>query len=863
MKNFILTILIILFVVFGEVFTQTIVNTLMQKEGDEEFKKSREEWLRSLHRCEEDLPYWIIDLKTKEGIWNELGKYKNDLPISNSYAEGRIIGEWIEKGSDNLAGRVHTLDLDTNTNEIFLASAGGNIWKGTAKGNDWSCLNNGKKFANPRMVKLLRVGGKRRILVAANSPSAVYFTDDDGNIWKKAKGFENAEKWGWIIRAAVTTSQDIYVLLVEWDFNAWKSKISLYKSTNNGESFTLVRTIFFDYNNSNLCDIWAPRYDVNILYFAVKDTLFSTDQSNKFEIVSINSFIDQYTSGVILRGATVGNQVHIYFAKLHTNVQTYFYYSSDGGKTFSQVGKLDFYPFEKNSFEVSQTNNNIIYFGQVEFYRSSNLGSTWTKANKWDEYYGNMSNKLHADIPGIVSYRKSNGGEILFVCTDGGLYVSYDQGKSFTNLSLKNLNISQYYSVYTFKITGNILFAGSQDQGFQVCLDDSGKVLSFKQVISGDYGHLSSSDGGMSLWTTYPGFALLFLNLYQKNFTSYTWNFQGTGFLWLPPVYADPDNPLQAYLISGNGEQPSGTPASYIYKLYLDNSTKKIQYELLPFNFALDNVTRKISALAISPISHNFWFAMTNDGKFFRSTDKGFNWTLIDNIAGPQSHYFYGNKILPSNLNLGKIVIAGSGYSNPGVLISYDTGRTFTPLGTNLPSTLFYDIEYNQDESLIFAATELGPFVYHFPERRWFYLGGGNCPDNIFWDVEYLPTNNTVRYATYGRGIWDFKIENVLKIAENQPKQPNRLDLNVKQLSIPNEFFIEINCEPNDYLLVEVYDIEGRQLKTLFNGYTSTGNVQLYWNGDTDNGKPLPSGKYFIIANRKFETKNASVIISK
>lgn len=866
MKKFWFIIWFLFVPLLGNLIAQTSINPLMEKESSEEFKKKREEWLRSLHRCEEGLPYWIVDQKTKENIQHYLGTQKFDAPSSNSYAEGRIFGEWIEKGSDNLAGRVHTVDYDTNTSEIFLASAGGNIWKGTINGNDWICLNNGKKFANPRMVKILSIGDKRRIVVAANSPSAVYFTDDEGNTWQKAKGFENAEKWGWIIRAAVTTSQTIYVLLVEWDYKVWKSIVSLYKSIDYGVNFSLVRSVYLDYSISDLTDIWAPRYDSNILYLVVKDTLYSVDEQNNFNMIRKIPFIEKFITGTQIKGQINGQQTTLYLALKHTNVQTIFYYSNNGGKTFTNMGSLNFYPFEKNSFEVSQTNPSIIYFGQVEFYRSTDNGTTWNKANKWEEYYPDIESKLHADIPGIVSFRKWNQTaqkfyEILFVSTDGGIYVSFDNGLTFRNLSLKNLNISQYYSIYTFDKKGKTLFAGSQDQGFQACYDDNGKVLSFRQLISGDYGHLTSSDGGRHLWSTYPAFAMLMINP-QLSTNIVTWNFQGSGFLWLPPIYADPDNPYVAYLISGDANNPSGTPASFIYKLTYDETKNEISHEVLPFNFAIDNVTRKISSLAFSPLNTNIWFALTNDGKFFRSFDRGTNWELIDNVAGPQSHYLYGNKIVCSKYDLGKIVIAGSGYSNPGVLISYDTGKTFVPLGGNLPSTLFYDIELNENESMLFAGTEIGPFVYHFAEKKWYFLGGGNCPDNIFWDVEYLPELSTVRFATYGRGIWDFKIEKILK-SETQNTDIQTLNLNVKQNLLSNEYFIEIDCQPNDYITINIFDVEGRNVRTLFEGISIDGKIHLYWDGTTDARAPLASGKYFIVVNRKFETKYFGVTIAR
>ena len=39
-----------------------------------------------------------------------------------------IEGTWIERGSNNLAGRIRTADIDFSENMVYCASSGGNIW---------------------------------------------------------------------------------------------------------------------------------------------------------------------------------------------------------------------------------------------------------------------------------------------------------------------------------------------------------------------------------------------------------------------------------------------------------------------------------------------------------------------------------------------------------------------------------------------------------------------------------------------------------------------------------------------------------------------------------------------------------------
>ncbi|MBK7635239.1 MAG: hypothetical protein IPJ13_13865 [Saprospiraceae bacterium] len=68
----------------------------------------------------------------------------------------------------------------------------------------------------------------------------------------------------------------------------------------------------------------------------------------------------------------------------------------------------------------------------------------------------------------------------------------------------------------------------------------------------------------------------------------------------------------------------------------------------LPFNFAVSG--EKISAMAIHPSNKSHWFVATTNGKFYKSTDSGQNFTKTAEFLS-QSHYLYGSCILPSTIN--------------------------------------------------------------------------------------------------------------------------------------------------------------------------------------------------------------------
>jgi hypothetical protein len=132
---------------------------------------------------------------------------------------------------------------------------------------------------------------------------------------------------------------------------------------------------------------------------------------------------------------------------------------------------------------------------------------------------------------------------------------------------------------------------------------------------------------------------------------------------------------------------------------------------------------------------------------------------MTNNFTGPSPQYFYGSTIEPSPVELGIVYIGGSGYSNSPVYQSSNHGVSFQSMSAGLPNTLVFQLATSDGGELLFAATEVGPYVYDVYEEEWFDLAGVFAPDQTYWTVDYVPALQTARFATYGRGIWDFILD--------------------------------------------------------------------------------------------------------
>jgi photosystem II stability/assembly factor-like uncharacterized protein len=707
---------------------------VVRDEGLLDYRK-RDEWIELMHRAAPGTDWRRLDQETRE------------LKVRRRLDQALAV-KWSQVGSRNLAGRIHCADYDPASKLIYCAAAGGQIWRGRTDGTGWVSLNERLKM-DIKSLRIIPTASGHRILVCSNS--AFYYSDNEGQTWIKASGLQGPAGWGSLKKAVVLNdaSRTIYLLAQEWNYSGWYAQTAVYRSTDGGLNFASI-TSFPEPTYGSLAkfDIWADYADGQEAFLAENANVHKIAGTTltKIGTASVTTPGDVRLTG-LLSGALT-----LYLLVAHDG-RSDIYASSNGGTTWSFKGTVPETPFHNNSFSMSAVNPGTVYMGGVNCYRSVNGGAAWTKLSDWWEYYDRMKDRLHADICGINAFAAAS--DMTLVSTDGGIYISRDALKNVSNLSLKNLNVSQYYSTLTSRRNGTSLYAGSQDQGFQTCLSgSSGGPADFVQQISGDYGHLVSGDNldtsADSVWSVYPTFAM-----YSLGPNLYSWNFTCSGQLWMPPLLADPSSSQKACL--GGGGPGSG---AFLYSLA--HKAGKISAEKQSFNFQVSG-QGVISAIAASPFNKLYRYVMTSTGRFFASKDGGKTWTMAQDFDGPDSHYFYGSGIWPSRTKLGTVTISGSGYSNPPVYQSVDNGKTFKPLNTGLPSTLAFQVVGTDSDDLLFAATEVGPYLYRASTKQWADLSNGGAPDQTYWSVEYLPNRRTARFGTYGRGIWDCDVSALTK----------------------------------------------------------------------------------------------------
>jgi hypothetical protein len=317
----------------------------------------------------------------------------------------------------------------------------------------------------------------------------------------------------------------------------------------------------------------------------------------------------------------------------------------------------------------------------------------------------------------------------------------------------------------------------------------------------GDVSNVATGDGGETFWLWWLGDGCNYQNGpadegFVSNWSPYEVN--GEVPYWEAPIWISNHFPDRCYTAG----YINGTSGSHILKLTAQPG-QICTSEQLAYDFQAE-LNGRITALAISPLDSNYFYAATDNGYFCESIDGGQTWSnvLVSNSMYPRA-------ILPSKINLGEVWMIGSGYSNSPVFHSENNGVSWTALDQGLLSCIAEAIVCNDDESLIFLATSIGPFVLEAGSEEWADLSQGIAPLVHYMDAEFISSTNTARFATYARGIWDYQIDSDVAITE--------LTENANASAFPNPCrdFIEIKVNNQlSPLSFVIYGMDGKVIRT-------------------------------------------------
>ena len=787
-------------------------------------RREREAWIERMHRAAPGVD------------WRELERANSQENLLSRQLSNVIeTGAWTEVGSMNQTGRTHVAMLHPVTGLVYVGTDRGGLWRGTIAGGPWTPLSDN---VGAGVHGMTIVPGLPEVICTITDGGQVYMTIDGGAHWAVPTGLPDRVVSG-IRIVREQGSRRVYLLVEGWRWTgSWDHSHQLLRSDDGGQSFSLVH----EEPLATRPDIWIDRLSAGKpLYLMAGNALKrSTDLGVTFTTTGTAP-----VSGdrAVLAGSEAGAPT--LYAALHAGSAWKLCRSTDAGVTWAYRSDIsDFY----ETLCASTFNPQLVFTGGVNAARSTDGGATFALVNVWSDYYADPLHKLHADIYGTdavalaVAPAAAPGAaapsalrEAILFDTDGGTFVSYDGGVSVNNLTLTGLGNGQYYSILTSRWNPRRIAAGSQDQGYQLSIVAAALPLAFTQVISGDYGHLTSAAGDHNmLWSDYPG--LILLQPAESSTAIELQQFPPAGpHDWLPDIVADPLQPSRLYFCADHIWQIDRlAPDSYAYTR-------------LPQDFS-GGAGDFLTALAISRVDHNDWYAVTNSGRLWWSHSAGATWTASAS-SGPEAHYFYGTKLLPSPTMAATCFAGGAGYSGPAVYRTTDGGVNWTPVGSGLPPTLVHGLAFDNDvQQNLYAAADAGPFRYDAASGTWVNLLASSCcaPLTTYWDVEGVRGQGIVRFATYGRGIWDFVTGSTVGAPAAETARAAGPALEIAPNPAAARAAFAYSMPEAGEVRIEVFDAAGHRVATPVQGFGSRGPHAASFDLRAWNGRRLESGIYLV-----------------
>ncbi len=720
---------------------------------------ARRDWLEMIHRASPETDWKEVNRQETVKKFKQrqrLREQVQNLDVEEEFAGGLLRGIWEERGSNNIAGNLASVTFMPDDYSIYGVSGGGTLWKGDFFGDNWTPLNEDIRWDTDIVEAVALPDGTHRILTALGK--SVWYSDDQGVNWDRAEGLTFDSDWGTSMRIR-RRGGDLYFQVFTWKPSTDNSVTQLFHSGDQGANWSLIGEL--DHNG----DFWQARQytsmwvdaDESVAYLMHNgESLYELDgdQMNLLQDLDLLRNVPYDLDGMVRDGNVV---LVVQTARQDISIST------DLGENWTRKGS----PSEsawQTGICVWPDDLNYIVSGAVEAELSENGGNQFRPVNKWWDYYGDI-NFLHADMMDIRAFRTQDGLPFALYANHGGLHLSTDKFKFTSNLSNVTLNNGQFYDVVTDPTDPSYVYGGTQDQGHQRATDalDEGQ-FSMEQVISGDYGHYAWSNSGQSLWILYVNGNVQYYPDPQRGYRESGFQIQGDSrpaSNWLFPTEetADPDD-NSIYIAGGSATGRSG---SHLITLTAqENPPYNISATEKDFDFKAESQSGNatISAIEASELQDGRLYVATSEGDFFISDDEGNNWRRSILNSGPSQHWLYGSDIYASRRTEDLVWFAGSGYDGPAIMESTDGGRTFRAISLLLPRTLIHEIATDPEETMIFAATDIGPYVYIRERGVWYSMEGIAAPVQEYYSVEYVESQDIVRFGTHGRGIWDFQVLN-------------------------------------------------------------------------------------------------------
>jgi hypothetical protein len=740
----------------------------------------------------------------------------NSLPVSNWQPIGPISNA--NENSTRARGRVNVVQVDpSNPNTIYMGTPAGGIWKSINSGTSWIPLSD----------ELPQIGVSG-IAVDYSNSNTIYIATGDKDasdtysigVMKSINGGATWSTTGLSFFDTNTTAGDLLIHPTNNQILWCATSVGLYKTTNGGTSWNVVQT-----GNFSQGSIRLKPGDPTTVYAVSKNSFYkSTNTGTSFTQITTGL---PASSGRMIMDVTAANNAYVYIlSSTNSNGFQGIYRSTNGGTSFTKTsGTTNILESTQAWYDlalaVSSTNENELYTGCLNIWKSVNGGANSSAINSWFNYSPSFT---HADIHFLGFFNNK-----LYCGSDGGIYVSNNSGASFADIT-GEAQIGQFYKISVAKQTASKIAGGLQDNGGFAYNNDL-----WRDYHGGDGmdNVINPVDNNMYYGFIYFGNSLYISSNSGGSISSSVSAPSGESGNWVTPLVAN-----------NSGEIFSG-----FTKLFKLNGGAWTQQSSGTIGFG------NVDYIEVAPSNNDVMF-VSNGTELYKSINHGVDFFQVysanSDITSIEVNYSDSN-----------IVYLTTGGINGQVLKSINGGVDFNDITAGVPD-IGKNIIVHQGRNTnnpLFLGTSLGVYYLDDSMTAWEPFDT-NLPNVSVTDLEINLEDAKLIAATYGRGVWQANI----------PIQVPNTD--VKYVNTTSQ--ISLSCDSNVNATVKVKNNGLTNLSQIVIDYSiNSNNLQHTWSGTlvpnaiADIALPviaLPKGVYTLIVNStttgdEYSDNNSGAII--
>lgn len=698
--------------------------------------------------------------------YNEYLRIKRETLTSSHQRSTQSTQGWQSLGPDNITtvtghystglGRVEFVEVNKNNDqEIYLGSRSGGLWRTSDGGVTWSHNTDflpasgvNAVAANPTNFNsvLINVQNARN-----NYSHGVYKSNDGGATFTPTNFLPANVGFGGLGSNFRVYTIQYHPTIPNLVFVGTSQ--GLYRSTDNLQTWTQQIA------GGDVMDIDFHPTNPNIIY--IYDDFYAANQNKILKSTDLGlTYVGMATlsgnGGVRLKISVSATCPDCVFVSSDNGI----WKSTDVGATYTIIQNpapagVSLWGAMPNDIDTTQ-----FVAGYVDLFRSTDSGATFNKCTWWylgdanngtgsnQQNYTTSPNYVHAD----TNYLDCVNG-VFYSCSDGFLSKSTDNGVTWQKLSL-SVGIRENYCVGTSQSDKYVSICGSQDNGTSI-VNQGGWIEAYGadgmeaivMPLNPKFMIGSTQNGGRGRYTDGTG----------EGRTGITP--PGQVAYWVAPLVFDPNNHMAVYSFGTKVHKSTDYGTTWVDLGTPATLGGTIETAAIAENNSNIMVVTKGSAIEIS----------TDGGSTFSNIKNGLPNASISDVQ------FDPN-------NDARIIITYDSYQNNGqkIYITNNSGLTWQNITYNLGNMPILSVVIDHTaSSTIYVGAEIGVYKKTMSATTW-TLYNTNLPNVTLRDLEINYGSNTIKAASWGRGLWEEKLadrENFPSIVKTEITNPPSFDL--------------------------------------------------------------------------------------